>query len=55
MSLAVTLSHANCGIDALLVSVETHLSHGLPALTTVGRPEAAVKESCAHDCRPRRR
>ncbi len=45
MALAVTLSRANNGIDAALVSVETHLSNGLPAFTIVGLPEAAVKES----------
>lgn len=45
MALAVTFSRANNGIDAPLVSVETHLSNGLPAFTIVGLPEAAVKES----------
>lgn len=45
MALALTLSRANRGIEAPLVSVETHLSNGLPAFTIVGLPEAAVKES----------
>ncbi|MBT8148369.1 MAG: YifB family Mg chelatase-like AAA ATPase, partial [Gammaproteobacteria bacterium] len=45
MALALTLSRASHGIDAPLVSVETHLSNGLPAFTIVGLPEAAVKES----------
>lgn len=45
MALALTLSRANRGIDAPLVSVETHLSNGLPAFTIVGLPEVAVKES----------
>lgn len=45
MALALTLSRANLGIDAPLVSVETHLSNGLPAFTIVGLPEAAVRES----------
>ncbi len=45
MALALTLSRASQGIDAPLVSVETHLSNGLPAFTIVGLPEAAVKES----------
>jgi magnesium chelatase family protein len=33
------------GIDALPVSVEVHLTNGLPALSIVGLPEAAVRES----------
>lgn len=45
MALALTLSRANLGIDAPLVSVETHLSNGLPAFIIVGLPEAAVRES----------
>lgn len=45
MALALTLSRANLGIDSPLVSVETHLSNGLPAFTIVGLPEAAVRES----------
>ena len=45
MALALTFSRANLGIDAPLVSVETHLSNGLPAFTIVGLPEAAVRES----------
>ncbi len=45
MSLAITYSRANAGISAPLVSVETHLSGGLPAFTLVGLPETAVKES----------
>ena len=45
MSYAITYSRAYVGIEAPLVSVETHLSSGLPALTIVGLPEAAVKES----------
>jgi magnesium chelatase family protein len=45
MSLALTFSRSSCGIDAQLVSVETHLSSGLPGFTIVGLPEAAVKES----------
>ena len=45
MTLAVTFSRANLGINAPLVSVETHLSNGLPAFTIVGLPEAAVRES----------
>jgi magnesium chelatase family protein len=45
MSYAVTYSRAYVGIEAPLVSVETHLSGGLPALTIVGLPETAVRES----------
>ena len=45
MAIALTFSRANCGVEAPLISVETHLSNGLPAFTIVGLPEAAVKES----------
>ncbi|MFW6241692.1 MAG: magnesium chelatase domain-containing protein, partial [Thermodesulfobacteriota bacterium] len=43
--LAKVLSSAVIGIDAYLVEVEVDLSPGLPYFTTVGLPEAAVKES----------
>ena len=45
MSLAIVYTLAQVGIDAPLVSVEVHLSGGLPGLFIVGLPEAAVKES----------
>lgn len=45
MSLAVVFSRAQLGIDAPLITVETHLSNGLPGLHIVGLPETAVKES----------
>lgn len=45
MTLAVVYSRAGVGIKAPLVTVETHLSNGLPALSIVGLPETAVKES----------
>lgn len=45
MSLAIVYSRAGVGIEAPLVTVEVHLSHGLPCLNIVGLPEAAVKES----------
>ena len=45
MSLALVFSRAEVGIGAPLVSVEVHLSNGLPNLSIVGLPEAAVKES----------
>ncbi|OUS12409.1 hypothetical protein A9Q89_05845 [Gammaproteobacteria bacterium 53_120_T64] len=45
MSLAVIYTRAKLGIRAPLVTVEVHLSNGLPSLSIVGLPEAAVKES----------
>lgn len=45
LSLAVVFTRANRGVDAPLVTVETHLSNGLPSLSMVGLPETAVKES----------
>jgi magnesium chelatase family protein len=45
MSLAVLYSRASTGVDAPLVTVEVHLARGLPALSIVGLPELAVKES----------
>ncbi|MBV1883404.1 MAG: YifB family Mg chelatase-like AAA ATPase [Pseudomonadales bacterium] len=45
MSLAVVYTRARIGVDAPLVTVETHLSNGLPGLSIVGLPEAAVRES----------
>ncbi len=43
--LAIVNSRAKCGLEAPAVSVEVHLSAGLPALNIVGLPEAAVRES----------
>lgn len=45
MSLAIVYTRAQLGVDAPLVTVETHLSNGLPGFTMVGLPETAVKES----------
>ena len=45
MSLAILYSRAQVGMDAPLVTVEVHLSNGLPGLSIVGLPETAVKES----------
>jgi magnesium chelatase family protein len=45
MSLAIIYSRGRSGIDAPLVTVETHISNGLPSLSIVGLPETAVKES----------
>lgn len=45
MDLAVVYTRANLGIDAPLVTIEVHLSNGLPAFNLVGLPETTVKES----------
>lgn len=45
MSLAIVYTRANIGVQAPLVTVETHLSNGLPSFTIVGLPETAVRES----------
>src|SRR5438552_9906866 len=45
MPLAVLHSRALTGVDAPLVTVEVHLSGGLPAFNLVGLPETEVKES----------
>lgn len=45
MSLAIVYTRAQVGIDAPLVTVEVHLSGGLPSFSIVGLPETAVKES----------
>lgn len=45
MSLAVIHTRAALGLNAPLVTVETHISGGLPSLSIVGLPETAVKES----------
>lgn len=45
MSLAVIHTRAQLGIEAPAVSVEVHLSGGLPSMSIVGLPETAVKES----------
>ena len=43
--LARVYSSAVVGIDAYIVEVEVDIMNGLPTFTTVGLPEAAVKES----------
>lgn len=43
--LAKVLSSAVLGIDAYRVEVEVDISSGLPSFSTVGLPEASVKES----------
>ena len=45
MSLAIVQSRAEQGISAREVSVEVHLTGGLPRFSMVGLPEAAVRES----------
>jgi magnesium chelatase family protein len=45
MTLAVVHSRALVGIEAPPVDAEVHLAGGLPSLSIVGLPEAAVKES----------
>ncbi len=45
MSLAIVYSRAQLGLEAPIVTVEVHLTNGLPGLSIVGLPETAVKES----------
>jgi magnesium chelatase family protein len=45
MGLASLLSRGQAGLDAYLVTVEVHLSGGLPGFAVTGLPAAAVRES----------
>jgi magnesium chelatase family protein len=45
MPLSVVSSRAEAGIRAPQVQVEVHLANGLPSISIVGLPEAAVRES----------
>lgn len=45
MSLAVLYSRALSGMEAPLVTVETHIANGLPSFTIVGLPDTEVRES----------
>ncbi|MCE7932380.1 MAG: hypothetical protein DYH17_13530 [Xanthomonadales bacterium PRO6] len=45
MSLAIVHTRAALGVQAPPVTVEVHLSGGLPGLAIVGLPEAEVRES----------
>src|SRR2546421_2343511 len=45
MSLSIVHSRAQIGLEAPEVTVEVHITGGLPALSIVGLPEAEVKES----------
>lgn len=45
MGLALVHGRARAGVRAPAVKVEVHLAGGLPAMSIVGLPEAAVRES----------
>lgn len=45
MNLALVHSRARSGVRALAVRVEVHLGGGLPSMSIVGLPEAAVREA----------
>lgn len=45
MTIAITKTRSTVGIHAQPVSVEVHLSYGMPYFAIVGLPETAVKES----------
>lgn len=45
MDVAVVYSRALAGINSPQVTIEVHLSRGLPGMSIVGLPETAVKES----------
>lgn len=45
MTLAMVNTRASIGMQAPEVSIEVHISNGLPAFTLVGLPEATVKEA----------
>lgn len=45
MSIGLSLTRANRGLEATLVRVETQISPGLPGFSIVGLPETCVKES----------
>ena len=45
MGLARTLSRGQAGLDAYLVTVEVHITGGLPGIAVTGLPAAAVRES----------
>ncbi len=45
MGLAILFSRAQIGVQAPVVTVETHITGGLPRFNIVGLPEAAVRES----------
>ncbi|MGU3416055.1 YifB family Mg chelatase-like AAA ATPase [Enterobacteriaceae bacterium C34A] len=45
MSLSIIYTRAALGVNAPPITVEVHISNGLPGLTMVGLPETAVKEA----------
>ncbi|PHM36373.1 YifB family Mg chelatase-like AAA ATPase [Xenorhabdus innexi] len=45
MTLAITYTRATIGVDSPIVTIEAHISNGLPGLTLVGLPETTVKEA----------
>ncbi|MDR0806368.1 MAG: YifB family Mg chelatase-like AAA ATPase [Enterobacteriaceae bacterium] len=45
MSLAIVHTRASIGVQAPAVSVEVHISNGMPNFTLVGLPETTVKEA----------
>ncbi|PHM70962.1 YifB family Mg chelatase-like AAA ATPase [Xenorhabdus sp. KJ12.1] len=45
MTLAIIYTRATIGVDSPLVTIEAHISNGLPGLTLVGLPETTVKEA----------
>lgn len=45
MGLAIIHSRASVGVESPVVTVEVHISNGMPAFTLVGLPETTVKES----------
>lgn len=44
MALAIVYSRARLGLTAPAVTVEVHLSQGLPGFQLVGLPETSVKD-----------
>ena len=44
MSLSIVHTRAALGVNAPPITVEVHISKGLPGLTMVGLPETTVKE-----------
>ncbi|EIP4524372.1 YifB family Mg chelatase-like AAA ATPase [Salmonella enterica] len=45
MSLAIVHTRAALGVNAPPITIEVHISNGLPGLTMVGLPETTVKEA----------
>lgn len=45
MALSIIYTRAALGVHAPLITVEVHISNGLPGLTLVGLPETTVKEA----------